>query len=106
MTTPRRAGEIVIVVAPRAEAAAPDAGEIDEMLRRALERVSVKDAVSEVAAVTGRPRREIYQRALELSNGDDDGPREVSRQNLQRQARSASPRSMSGCRLKAAPRLS
>ena len=34
--------------------------EIDALLRRALERVSVKDAVSEVAAATGRPRREIY----------------------------------------------
>ena len=28
------------------------------------DRVSVKDAVGEVAVATGRPRREIYQRAL------------------------------------------
>lgn len=66
-------GEIVIVVAPPTEAVEPDAGEIDALLRRALGRASVKDAVSEVAAVTGRPRREIYQRALELSNGEDNG---------------------------------
>jgi len=66
-------GEIVIVIAPPAEAATLDADEVDALLRRALERVSVKDAVSEVATVTGRPRREIYQRALALSNGDDDG---------------------------------
>jgi hypothetical protein len=32
----------------------------------------MKDAVSGVASATGRPRREIYQRALALSN-DDDG---------------------------------
>jgi 16S rRNA (cytidine1402-2'-O)-methyltransferase len=67
-------GEIVIVVAPPSDAAdQPDAGEVDALLRRALERVSVKDAVSEVAAATGRPRREVYQRALALSEGADDG---------------------------------
>jgi 16S rRNA (cytidine1402-2'-O)-methyltransferase len=65
-------GEFVIVVAP------PDAGEaiaganeVDAMLRQALRRASVKDAVSDVAAATGRPRREIYQRALALSEEDD-----------------------------------
>jgi hypothetical protein len=36
----------------------------------------VKDAVSEVAAATGRPRREIYQRALALSDGSSDGAAE------------------------------
>ena len=34
-----------------------------------LQRVSVKDAVGEVALATGRPRREVYQRALTLSEG-------------------------------------
>jgi 16S rRNA (cytidine1402-2'-O)-methyltransferase len=62
-------GEIVIVVAPPAndEASATD---LDDLLRRALARVSVKDAVGEVALATGRPRREVYQRALEL---EEDG---------------------------------
>jgi 16S rRNA (cytidine1402-2'-O)-methyltransferase len=50
-----------------------DADELDALLRGALGRISVKDAVSEVAAATGRPRREIYQRALALSNETDDG---------------------------------
>jgi 16S rRNA (cytidine1402-2'-O)-methyltransferase len=64
--TPPR-GEIVIVIAPpAAEAGVPDADAIDDMLRRALSRSSVKDAVGEVAAATGLPRREIYQRALAL----------------------------------------
>jgi 16S rRNA (cytidine1402-2'-O)-methyltransferase len=75
-------GEIVIVIAP------PDAGEdtanasdIDTLLRQALGRLSVKEAVSEIAAVTGQPRREIYQRALTLakegkSKADDDGTRQ------------------------------
>jgi 16S rRNA (cytidine1402-2'-O)-methyltransferase len=66
-------GEIVLVVAPPAPAAAPQAGEVDALLRAALARASVKDAVSEIAAVTGRPRREIYQRALALAKEGADG---------------------------------
>jgi len=42
-------------------------------LRRALTRVSVKDAVGEVALATGRPRREVYQRALALAKDNGDG---------------------------------
>src|SRR5205823_137635 len=61
-------GEFTIVVAPpAADETAPDADAVDALLRRALRHVSVKDAVSDVAAATGRPRREIYQRALALS---------------------------------------
>jgi len=49
------------------------ADDVDDMLRQALMRVSVKDAVGEVALATGRPRREVYQRALVLAKntGDD-----------------------------------
>ncbi len=66
-------GEIVIVIAPPDQSAAqPSAGEVDALLRRALARASVKDAVSEVAAATGRPRREIYRRALELADEGGD----------------------------------
>jgi 16S rRNA (cytidine1402-2'-O)-methyltransferase len=64
-------GEFVIVVAPPADDEA-DAGDVDELLRRALARVSVKDAVGEVALATGRPRREVYQRALELAKETGD----------------------------------
>lgn len=61
-------GEIILVVAPPdPQATAGDVADLDALLRRALERVSVKDAVGEVAAVTGRPRREVYQRALALA---------------------------------------
>ncbi len=72
-------GEIVIVVAPPA-AATEAADDVDDLLRRALMRVSVKDAVGEVALATGRPRREVYQRALALADtagkqdGGDDAP--------------------------------
>src|SRR5437868_3766097 len=73
--TPAPRGEIVIVVAPP-PAVATDAAELDALLREALARLSVKEAVGEVAAVTGEPRREVYQRALALAkdreaDGDD-----------------------------------
>ena len=64
-------GEIVIVVAPPADDAAK-ADDVDDLLRRALMRVSVKDAVGEVALATGRPRREVYQRALALADTAKD----------------------------------
>jgi 16S rRNA (cytidine1402-2'-O)-methyltransferase len=64
-------GEIVIVIAPPdAEANAVDAPTLDALLRQALGRLSVKEAVAEIAAVTGRPRREVYQRALALAQED------------------------------------
>ena len=65
-------GEIVIVVAAPGEDT-QNAGDVDELLRQALARVSVKDAVGEVALATGRPRREVYQRALALAKEDGDG---------------------------------
>jgi len=65
-------GEIVLVVAPPADAETHVA-DVDDMLRQALARVSLKDAVGEVALASGRPRREVYQRALELTKGNGDG---------------------------------
>jgi 16S rRNA (cytidine1402-2'-O)-methyltransferase len=65
-------GEFVIVISGPAAPEQPDAAEIDAMLRAALARASVKDAVAEVAAATGEPRRAIYGRALELTK-DRDG---------------------------------
>jgi 16S rRNA (cytidine1402-2'-O)-methyltransferase len=64
-------GEIVVVVAPPPAAAQPSASETDTLLRAALARVSLKDAVGEVADVTGMPRRELYQRALLLAKEAD-----------------------------------
>lgn len=64
-------GEFVIVIAPPLEEEAKDA-DVDALLRDALARVSVKDAVGEVALATGRPKREVYQRALELAKSNDD----------------------------------
>jgi 16S rRNA (cytidine1402-2'-O)-methyltransferase len=66
-------GEIVIVVAPATGLTAEvSIGDIDAMLRAALTRTSVREAVAEVAAATGQPRRVVYQRALALAHADDD----------------------------------
>lgn len=67
-------GEIVIVVAPPDMSLFIAADDIDELLRAALMRGTLKDAVAEVADVTGQPRRMIYQRALELTKAADGAP--------------------------------
>jgi len=59
-------GEFVVVIAPP-EAGAASADDLDDLLRAALARISVKEAVAEVATATGRPRREVYQRALAIA---------------------------------------
>jgi 16S rRNA (cytidine1402-2'-O)-methyltransferase len=64
-------GEIVLVVAPPAAGNA-EAADLDALLRSALARLSVKEAVAEVATVTGRPRRDVYQRALTLAKDAPD----------------------------------
>jgi 16S rRNA (cytidine1402-2'-O)-methyltransferase len=73
---PAPRGEIVLVVAPPDTAAyRADERDVDALLKSALARVSVKDAVSEVAAATGHPRRAVYQRALALmKERTDDAP--------------------------------
>jgi 16S rRNA (cytidine1402-2'-O)-methyltransferase len=63
-------GEFVIVIAPAGADEQPSADDIDALLRAALARTSLKDAVAEVAAATGEPRRAVYGRALELTKND------------------------------------
>jgi len=65
-------GEFTIIVEPpAADAGQPTTDEVDALLRRLLQHASVKDAVSEVSAATGRARREIYQRALAIGEGQE-----------------------------------
>jgi 16S rRNA (cytidine1402-2'-O)-methyltransferase len=74
-------GEFVIVVGPPpadADIMSPEA--LDELLLASLRESSVKDSVARAVGISGRPRREVYARALELAgqNGardDDDGRR-------------------------------
>jgi 16S rRNA (cytidine1402-2'-O)-methyltransferase len=66
-------GEFVIVIAPADDKVGQgEAADVDTLLREALERLSVKEAVAEIAAVTGEPRRAVYQRALALTKERDD----------------------------------
>lgn len=60
-------GEIVLVIAPPQATEQPSVEEAESLLSAALSRTSLKDAVAEVAAATGLPRRELYQRALALA---------------------------------------
>ena len=67
-------GEIVIVIAPPAASAQPSAADIDALLEAALARTTVKEAVAEVAAATGEPRRAVYGRALALTKDHNGAP--------------------------------
>ena len=60
-------GEIVIVVAPPAEAAAASDADVDTALADALRRLSPSRAAAEVAELLSLPRKRVYARALELS---------------------------------------
>ena len=68
-------GEIVVVVGPPAAAAGrwSDA-ELDSRLAAELEKGSLKDAVAGLAEASGRPKREVYNRALRLAEAAK-GPR-------------------------------
>ncbi len=58
----------MLVIGPPAAGAQAMAGhELDDLLRASLRRDSVKDAVAHAVELSGRPRREIYARALELA---------------------------------------
>jgi 16S rRNA (cytidine1402-2'-O)-methyltransferase len=69
-------GEFVLVIGPPARTLAMATDELDDLLRSSLERDSVKDAVAHAVELSGRPRREIYARALELVREMDAGGRD------------------------------
>ena len=61
-------GEFVLVIGPPAAGAQAMAeDELDHLLRTSLQRETVKDAVAHAVELSGRPRRQIYARALELA---------------------------------------
>jgi 16S rRNA (cytidine1402-2'-O)-methyltransferase len=71
-------GEVVIVVGPpdaAAAAAAISPTALDDLLRDALTHQSLRDAADAVAKATGRPRREVYARALALARPPAELPR-------------------------------
>jgi 16S rRNA (cytidine1402-2'-O)-methyltransferase len=64
-------GEIVLVIGPPAASEQPSIADAAALLREALARSSLKDAVAEIAEATGLPRRQLYQQALELTKQPD-----------------------------------
>ncbi len=62
-------GEIVVVI-DRAGKATVNESDLEEDLREALGRMSVKDASEMVAGVHGIPRRKVYQLALAMDRTD------------------------------------
>jgi 16S rRNA (cytidine1402-2'-O)-methyltransferase len=65
-------GEFVLVIGPpEASAQIMSQEALDDLLRTQLKRASVKDAVAHAVELSGRPRREIYARALELAKEGD-----------------------------------
>jgi 16S rRNA (cytidine1402-2'-O)-methyltransferase len=61
-------GEFVLVIGPPpADAQVLTTDALDDLLRAQLATSSVKDAVAHAVELSGRPRREIYARALELA---------------------------------------
>ena len=69
-------GEFVLVIGPpAADAGLMSNDALDDLLRSALANGSVKDAVAQAVDASGRAKREVYARALELSketrSGDD-----------------------------------
>lgn len=62
-------GEIVVVVGPPGERET-DWDDIDRQLKERLSSESLRSAVDAVAAMSGAPRKAVYQRALALKDGD------------------------------------
>jgi 16S rRNA (cytidine1402-2'-O)-methyltransferase len=61
-------GEFVLVIAPpAADAEMLTSDALDDLLRAQLATHSVKDAVAHAVELSGRPRRAVYARALELA---------------------------------------
>jgi len=68
-------GELTLVLGPYAEirASLTDA-DVDREIRRGLDLgLRAKELAQELAEQTGRPKRELYQRVLELSSDNPDG---------------------------------
>jgi 16S rRNA (cytidine1402-2'-O)-methyltransferase len=64
-------GEIVVVVGPPLHEA-PATADVDTVLVALLAKGGVREAAEAAAAVTGLPRRDLYQRALALKARDGD----------------------------------
>jgi len=60
-------GEIVVVVDAPASGAQETEVDLDHLLSTALEEQTMREAVAQAAAISGLPRKQVYERALVLS---------------------------------------
>lgn len=71
---PAPKGEIVLVIGPPEANAASEESDaaLEAALTLALTKMSLKSAAAEVAEIFGRPRRDVYARALRLAQTHDE----------------------------------
>ncbi|MCX8995733.1 16S rRNA (cytidine(1402)-2'-O)-methyltransferase [Rhizobiaceae bacterium BDR2-2] len=62
-------GEIVLVIGPPSEEEAADPADVDRLLQELAADRSAGQAATEAARLTGLPRRQLYQRLLDLKGG-------------------------------------
>ncbi|NVD37468.1 16S rRNA (cytidine(1402)-2'-O)-methyltransferase [Ensifer sp. HO-A22] len=65
-------GEIVFVIGPPDAPPEPEAADVDALLVRLIADMSTGKAATEAAKQTGIPRKELYDRLLELKDRDGD----------------------------------
>jgi 16S rRNA (cytidine1402-2'-O)-methyltransferase len=63
-------GEIVLIIGPPAPEKIIDNATIDSELIKALSEMSLRDSVEKIALSYGRPKREVYKRALAITSLD------------------------------------
>lgn len=63
--SPTPKGEVVVLVGPSEEEM--EQSDLDEALESALKQLSLREAVAAVTYITGRRRKQVYARALELA---------------------------------------
>lgn len=61
-------GEIVLVIGPPEEAGPPEAADIDAILRDLVSEMPTSKAATEAAKMTGLPRKDLYQRLLDMKD--------------------------------------
>jgi 16S rRNA (cytidine1402-2'-O)-methyltransferase len=66
-------GEVTLTIAPPAEDEGASAADLDAALAAAMARGPLRQAVDDVAAELGLPRKQVYGRALQLRDGARDG---------------------------------
>jgi 16S rRNA (cytidine1402-2'-O)-methyltransferase len=59
-------GEIVIVVGPPLKKEPPSSSELDDLIKRQLQTLSVRDTAAKITLETGLPKRQIYKQTLKL----------------------------------------